>query len=344
VKSVEAAPRALGRAMSAGAPAVLALALLVIVVPAGAGCRRGEAPGAPGAASAAVTPEASAPKEPLEASAPQIRESPSPDRPPWAGMKEPRDAAVDSRGRIWIADFGNSRLRVFDGNGGYLGGLGNRGNGNYELRDPCAVAIRGDDVYIADTWNGRVQAYSITGEWKATAAGLFGPRGVAAGPDGKVWVTDTGNNRLAVYDRTLANPEMIGKPGSGPAEFQGPVGIAVDASGAVYVADTRNKRVEVLASNGKFRRSVPVPGWEGSPEPHVEVGDAGRIYVSDPNAAKVLEVDAGGRLARSWTADDTGKAFARPMGLAIDRKGKVLYVVDAAANSVSKVSLEAAKK
>ena len=174
MKSVEAKTRALGRALDAGVPALLAAALLAGLVPAAAGCRRKEAPGAPGAAAAGVTPHATAPKEPLEPSAPQIRESPSADRAPWAGMKEPRDAAVDSRGRLWIADFGNSRLRVFDGNGGYLGGLGNRGNGSYELRDPCAVAIRGDDVYVADTWNGRIQKYSITGEWKATAAGLFG--------------------------------------------------------------------------------------------------------------------------------------------------------------------------
>jgi DNA-binding beta-propeller fold protein YncE len=342
VRSIGAEPRALRRAVSAGVPVVLTAALLGILAPAGAACRRSEAPASPGAASAAVTPQA--PKEPLEPSGPQIRDSAAPDRAPWAGMKEPRDAAVDSRGRVWIADFGNSRLRVFDGNGGYLGGLGNRGNGTYELRDPCAVAIRGDDVYVADTWNGRVQAYSITGEWKATAAGLFGPRGIAAAPDGKVWVTDTGNNRLAVYDRALAKPEMIGKAGSGPAEFQGPVGIAVDASGAVYVADMRNKRVEVLGPDGKFRRSIAVAGWEGSPEPHVEVGDAGQIYVSDPNAAKVLELDGSGRVARSWTADDTGKPFSRPMGLAIDRKVKILYVVDAANNTTSKISVEAAKK
>src|SRR2546422_7217499 len=60
---------------------------------------------------------------------------------------------------------------------------GNRGNGTFELRDPCAVTVHGEDVYVADTWNGRIQKFSIAGEWKATAAGLFGPRGVAAAPE-----------------------------------------------------------------------------------------------------------------------------------------------------------------
>ena len=190
MNEVEASSQRAGRrAVSVFSRGVLAGALVAVIVAAlGPGCRKKESPGAPPAAPAAATGATPGPQTPAEPSAPEIRETAAADRVPYAGMKEPRDAAVDSRGRLWVADFGNSRLRVFDAKGGYLGGLGNRGNGTYELRDPCAVAIAGDDVYVADTWNGRIQAYSITGEWKATAAGLFGPRGVAASPDGKVWV------------------------------------------------------------------------------------------------------------------------------------------------------------
>ena len=77
-------------------------------------------------------------------------------------MKDPRDGAVYGKGRIWIADCGNSRLRSFDQDGGYLGGWGGRGNGNYGLRELCGVAIRGDEIYVADTWNGRVQAFALS--------------------------------------------------------------------------------------------------------------------------------------------------------------------------------------
>lgn len=325
--------------------AVLLCALVAaMAVALGPGCRKGESPGAAPAGPTTVAGATPAPEKPTEASAPEIRETAAADRPPYAGMKEPRDGAVDSVGRLWVADFGNSRLRVFDAKGGYLGGLGNRGNGTYELRDPCGVAIAGDDVFVADTWNGRIQSYSIAGEWKATAAGLFGPRGVAASADGKVWATDTGNNQLVVYDRSLANPQKIGKAGSGNAEFQGPVGIAVGPSGEVYVADTRNRRVQVLGPDGGFRRALAVPGWEGSPEPHLEIGSAGEVYLTDPNAAKVMQLDGAGRLRQTWTADETGKPFARPIGLAIDRGQNLLYVVDSAASTVSKISLAPSKK
>jgi DNA-binding beta-propeller fold protein YncE len=346
VKVVEVSSHRAGRRVrSVPARAALAGALVAVTTATLCpGCRKGESPGSSPASQVRVTGASPTPQEPAEPSAPQIRETAAADQPPYAGMKEPRDAAVDSRGRLWVADFGNSRLRVFDGKGGYLGGLGNRGNGTYELRDPCGVAIAGDDVYVADTWNGRVQSYSITGVWKATAAGLFGPRGVAASPDGKVWVTDTGNNQLFVYDRSLANPQKIGKAGSGHAEFEGPVGVAVAPSGEVFVADTRNRRVQVLGPDGEFRRALAVPGWEGSPEPHLEVGNGGEIYLTDPNAGRVLQLDGSGRLRHTWTADETGKPFARPMGLAIDRGQNVLYVIDVAGSTVARISLAPSKK
>ncbi|HEY3124174.1 MAG TPA: hypothetical protein VGK70_08925, partial [Thermoanaerobaculia bacterium] len=87
---------------------------------------------------------------------PSIRETAAAGRRPFDGLKEPRDAAIDGRGRIWLADFGHSRLRIFDGKGGYLGGWGGRGSGTFGFRDLTGVAIRNEDVYVADTWNGRV--------------------------------------------------------------------------------------------------------------------------------------------------------------------------------------------
>jgi sugar lactone lactonase YvrE len=177
---------------------------------------------------------------------PKISETPISQAPPFSGMKEPRDAAVDGRGRIWIADFGNSRLRIFSPEGGLLGGWGGLGSGTFGLRQPCGIAIVGDDVYIADTWNGRIQAFTAKGEWKAKTTDLFGPRGIAVATDGRVWVTDTGNKRVIVYDGSLKEVQRIGKLGSGPLEFSDPAGIAVGPSDLVYVADTGNSRIQIL--------------------------------------------------------------------------------------------------
>jgi YYY domain-containing protein len=274
---------------------------------------------------------------------PAISDEPEEGRPPFSGMKEPRDADLDGRGRLWVADFGNSRVRIYDSHGGFLGGWGGRGDTTWAMKDPCAVAIRGDDVYVADTWNGRVQRFSLAGEWKSKAAELYGPRGVAIGRDGKVWVTDTGNHRIAAYDGELAGKQVFGKLGAAPGDFSSPVGIAAGPSGSIYVADSGNRRIQVFDESGRFVRAIPVRGWEGSVEPHLEVDSDESVYASDPAGGAVIVFEPAGAEKGRWTADDEGTAFDRPTGLALDRKAGILYVVNSGNSRVMKLTVAARK-
>ena len=193
--------------------------------------------------------------EPEEA--PVIRRSPAGGAPPFAGLREPRGAAVDDLGRIWIADFGNSRIRIFDADGGALGGWGGRGSGKFGLREVCGVAVKGDALYLADTWNGRVLAFTTAGVPRGSAAELYGPRGVTVATDGRVWVTDTGNHRVVSYDAELRDPRIIGRKGTAPGEFSSPIGIAAAPSGVIYVADTVNRRIQILRLDGTVLSSSP---------------------------------------------------------------------------------------
>jgi YYY domain-containing protein len=276
-------------------------------------------------------------EEPEES--PTISETPISQAPPFSGMKEPRDAAVDEQGRIWIADFGNSRLRIFNPEGGLLGGWGGRGNGTFGLQQPCGVAISGENVYIADTWNGRIQSFTVKGVWKSTATGLFGPRGIAVAGDGRVWVTDTGNKRVLVYDGTLKELQQIGKLGSGPLEFSDPVGIAAGPSGSIYVADTGNARIQVLSDKGQFERAISVPGWNRNVEPHLEVDQDGTIYASDTKNNALMIFKPSGELDNRRSLDDSNRPLARPTGVALDRKNRILYVVNSGNSTISKWKL-----
>ncbi|MFY9549892.1 MAG: NHL repeat-containing protein, partial [Thermoanaerobaculia bacterium] len=246
---------------------------------------------------------------------------------------------LDGKGRLWVADFGNSRLRVFDSAGGYLGGWGGKGAGTHAFNNPTAVAISGDTVYVADTWNGRVEAFSLAGEPKAVVAGLYGPRGVAVGPGGAVFVSDTGNSRLMIYDANLKEGRAAGSPGSGPEQVSDPVGIVVGPSGAVYVADVNNRRIQVLDGKGRFVGHWAVPGWTSPGEPFLAVGGNDTIYVSDPAGSAVLALTRNGKLLRKWDADDQGRKLVAPTGLALDPGAGVLYVVDKGASTVLKLSL-----
>ncbi len=273
---------------------------------------------------------------------PAIAEKGTPDGPPFGGMKEPRAAAVDAKGRIWVTDFGNSRVKVFDRTGTYLGGWGGRGNGPNGLKEPCGISIRGGRVVIADTWNGRVAEFDITGAWKGSATGLYGPRGVAVGLHGEIWVSDTGNHRVLRFEGLEKPPLIVGKRGDGPDAFSSPVGIAVAPSGAVYVADTGNSRIQVLDAEGRFVARWASPAWQGAIEPQLAAGADGTVYATDPAHGEVFALDRTGKPLWTRSRDDEERPFSRPMGLALDEAAGRLWVVNSGSAGV--VSLKLARK
>ncbi|HYN40367.1 MAG TPA: DUF2298 domain-containing protein, partial [Thermoanaerobaculia bacterium] len=272
---------------------------------------------------------------------PAFRVSARPGSAPFAGLREPRAVAVDGKGRLWVTDFGNSRVRVFDREGGSLGGWGGRGSGQHGLREPSGISIRGDRILIADTWNGRAALFDVDGGWKGSAEGFFGPRGVALDPAGRIWVVDTGNHRVLVYDDLGKPPVTLGGQGSGPLQFSSPVGIAVGPSGRVYVADTGNARIQVLEASGKFRSMIPVSRWTGPVEPQIAVDGEERLYVVSPLTDEVLAFDSSGKPLWVRNRGDDGQKFALPVGIAVDEGRGCLWVVNARESSVSSLSLTA---
>lgn len=96
------------------------------------------------------------------------------------------------------------------------------------------------------------------------------PMGVAAGDRGRVYVTDTGNNRVCVFDSSgrflfefggfgVAKALPGGKNSYVAGRLNYPVGIDTDEDGNVYVASFRNDSVEVFGPSGKPLRRFPDP-------------------------------------------------------------------------------------
>ncbi len=278
-------------------------------------------------------------------------------------FQDPRGAAVDGEGAdgyVYVADSGNNRIQKFDANGQFITQWGSEGDGPGQFKEPWGIAVDAKGhVYVADTWNHRLQKFDAEGnflrQWggfrdtggaASGDEGLFwGPRGIAVDGAGNVYVTDTGNKRVQVFDADGQFLAQWGGFGVEDGQMDEPVGIAVDQEGYIYVADTWNQRVQKFGapptSGGEGARFVtqwPISGWYGQSvvnKPYLAVAD-GRVYVTDPEGYRVLVFDDSGEFVATFGEYGfDSKSFALPTGVAVDGQGNI-YVTDSANHRVMK--------
>lgn len=262
-----------------------------------------------------------------------------------AGLKAPRDLALAPDGSIYVADTGNSRVVRLNPNDDSILQWGSPSPGGQAqagtFSEPWGIAVAGDgSVYVADTWNHRIQKFTPQGELLQVFGrpGLvadgpdhfWGPRGVAVDADGNVYVTDTGNRRVAVFDPAGNYLRQFGDSGEGA--LNEPVGIAISREGEVFVADTWNQRVVVFSTEGRFLRAWPVLAWSGNSldnKPHLAVDAAGNVYIVDPESFRVVVFSKEGqpKLTFGQYGSEPG-AFGLPSGIAVGPDGAI-WIADA---------------
>ena len=278
----------------------------------------------------------------------------------------PHGVALAPDGSIYVADSNNHRVVKFDAGGRYEKAFGSWSgeppNGDFfdpnwnpppgTFYEPWDVAVAPDgSVYVADLWNSRIQKFDEEGSFVTMWGGFgdsgqaargaesrfYGPRGVAVGGDGRVYVSDTGNKRVQVFDPNGKFVTQFGGGGLLDGNLDEPVGIAVTGDGEIVVADTWNGRIQVFSPDGQPLRKWDIAGWLDYTQadfgrskvgkPYLTVSPDGRIYVSDQVGNRILAFDASGHYLASFGrfgADDAG--FAAPSGLAIDVDGNILVV------------------
>ncbi len=169
-------------------------------------------------------------------------------------------------------------------------------------------------------------AARVFGELGSGPGQLSEPRGVAADSRGNLYVADTKNSRIAVFDGTGAFLRAIGSRGNGDGQLNEACGVAVGPDGILYVADTWNHRVARFDANGQWLGAwVPEPGFFG---PRAVVFSRGSLYVTDTGNKRVVRFDGEGKVAGSFGSAGAGPGqFVEPVGLAADAAGRI-YVAD----------------
>jgi DNA-binding beta-propeller fold protein YncE len=173
--------------------------------------------------------------------------------------------------------------------------------------------------------------YTFETSWGAPGStdGQFNnPAFAATGPDGSVYISDNGNNRVQRFTADGAFLASFGSAGAGPGQFNGPTGISVGPDGSVYVADSGNNRVQRFDANGTFISQWGSPGsgdgqFQGPTG--VGVGPDGSVYVGDSGNARIERFLADGTFFSSFASGAGG--FGQIQGVAVGSDGSV-YAVD----------------
>src|SRR5271169_4421532 len=169
--------------------------------------------------------------------------------------------AMDDNDRLFVSDPGLHHILVFDAShkaedvitDGMVepGGLTlDRENRLLYVAD---VALDQVLVYDADSFK-LLRKIGTTGhDHELTTPGdLAKPTGVAVDKEGNLYVADTLNNRIEVFDADGVFIRTWGKNGDVPGYFARPKGVAIDSDGHVWVADGMQDRVQVFTNEGQL--------------------------------------------------------------------------------------------
>lgn len=72
----------------------------------------------------------------------------------------------------------------------------------------------------------------------------------------RIFVADTGNHRIQVFDENGRCLFAFGERGTGPGEFDEPCDVTIARTGHVIVADKMNDRLQFFTPDGKFVREM----------------------------------------------------------------------------------------
>ena len=269
----------------------------------------------------------------------------------------PVSVAVDPQKRVYVCDSMKCNVQVFDFEGKFLYGVGKFGKDTNESKDvsflmPVSLSVdQGGNLVVLDAKTCSVQiigkmgqlitkfgepASPTTGKIEIGTGGFFHPQAIALDDKDNIYVSDTGNHRIRVFNPAGKVLNKFGIQGARLGEFNNPAGLTMDVAGNLLVVDEKNYRVQIFSARGVFKNKFGKRGT-GRGEFAAPIGvttDTKRnIFVTDRDLRIQIFDSEGYYLTDFGTPQGNYKIAPKYYGLTTDVENN-LYVTDIANCSV----------
>lgn len=248
-----------------------------------------------------------------------------------AEFQMPRGVAVDAAGDVYVADADNHRVVRLSAEGEPLLAWGQAGEGDGQFVEPFDLVVDTQgNVVVLDAVAQRLQRFTPEGRFLAAFGrdlAFYRPRGLGVDAQDNFYVADTGGVRLLKLSPDGSRLMQVGGPEEeiGPGQ---PTDVAVSPSGEIYLVEAMNGLLWRLDAGGAVLGRWAVGQANTLDSPHLAVGPASQVYVTDPEGGRMLVFTAEGRpLGQFGSLGDGPGQFRKPVGIAVGSDGKV-YVSD----------------
>jgi DNA-binding beta-propeller fold protein YncE len=221
-------------------------------------------------------------------------------------LVSPIGVVADQDGEFYFSDSELKRIFVLNSSGKYLRDVGSPAL----FARPAGIALDEDRIYVVDTHKHCVFVFDKKDGKLLFSFGKNGsgkgdfnyPTNIFASNDHHIYITDSMNFRVQIFDRDGKFIADFGKLGDASGDFSKPKGIAVDSEGHIYVADADFDVIQIFNANGKLLLAF---GKTGTGEGDlvlpagVFIDGQDRIYVADSynNRIQIFQY-LGGREAK----------------------------------------------
>ena len=243
-------------------------------------------------------------------------------------------------GHVYVADYANHRIQVFDNKGNYITKWGTYGEKNGQIHKASALTVvPSGKIYLSDQFNYRIQEFTTNGTFvttwgtKGEGDGQFlHPHVPAVDSDGNVYVSD---RDLANVQKFTGDGKFIMKwseEGSNDGQLSKPESVIIDSKDNVYVADFGNHRIEKFTKDGKFLLkwgSKGIEDGEFNGPTGLSIDRNDNIYVADKNNNRIQVFAANGTFITKFGSQGSAAGqFILPEGVGVDMKTGLVYVAD----------------